>query len=105
MPAYKDLVANPRAGRVVFFASILVLIFWGMSWYIVDNVYKRPIVGAFFEMLWLPMLALLVVLPLIALIQLIQVKFSSRGFPLYSFVINILLIILFLIQLSNATIS
>ncbi len=52
--------------RIVLVLSIITSLFWLMSWVI--NVYDYPALGAFFELMWLPMIALIFGLPLVALI-------------------------------------
>jgi hypothetical protein len=57
---------NSRTGKIVFILSIIVSGFWWLGQVI--NVYNIALVGAIFELLWLPMLAMLFTLPIISLI-------------------------------------
>ena len=50
--------------RTILYLSILVSIFWICSRFV--NVYRFALVGAIFEILWLPMIVMLFFLPLIA---------------------------------------
>jgi len=47
--------------RIILFASILLIFFWLLTQSF--DVYRYDLVGAIFEILWLPMLAALFVLP------------------------------------------
>jgi hypothetical protein len=70
--------------------SIIVFTFWFLSRII--NVYHFPFVGAIFELLWLPVIALTLILPILALIEWRKEKFNFRSFNLYSIIILILTI-------------
>lgn len=85
-----------RQKRAVFALSVLLLFFWTVSNCI--NVYKYIIVGAVFELLWLPMLLLFFLLPIINLVMLIKNKLSLKSLWFYGLLLNVAMI-LFLIQL------
>jgi len=52
------------------------------------NVYRFALVGAIFEILWLPALAMLFLLPIASLILLIKEKVNIRSLYIYSFLIG-----------------
>lgn len=79
---------NTRNAGLVLLASILVSGFWLLEQKI--NVYRAAFTGAVFEILWLPMLAGLLAIPIISIVQLIKVKGNIRSFYLYSLVIMVL---------------
>ena len=76
------LLNYPRIDKIVFALSVLVCIFWYTGQYV--NVYKVAVVGVIFELAWLPMLALFIILPIISILLLIKNKVSFRYLPLYS---------------------
>jgi len=78
---------NSRIGKIVFILSIIVPGYWWLGHVI--NVYSFAFVGAIFEILWLPVLLMLFVLPIISLILLIKEKVNFRSLYLYSLLIGI----------------
>jgi len=85
---------NSSTSKIVFILSIIVAGYWWLGQVI--NVYSFALVGAIFELLWLPTLAMLFVLPIISLILLVKEKFNVRSFYIYSLFIS-LTTILFII--------
>ena len=77
---------------IVFIASIIVPLFWYLGQVI--NVYRYAWLGALFEILSLPMLAALFILPVFSFVLLIKNKFSPRSLYLYSFIISIVSMLL-----------
>ncbi len=73
---------NSRNNKVVFILSICVSLFWLIG--VNTNVYRFAVTGALFEIIWLPMLILLVALPVLALILFWKDKFNLRSLTLYS---------------------
>lgn len=62
----KNIPANSRKrGILMFVSSILVALFWFFANTI--NVYEYKVIGAIFEILWLPMMAMLAVVPLLCI--------------------------------------
>ena len=70
------------ASKIIFFLSIIVCIIWFLSKAI--NVYHFLLVGAIFEILWLPVIAMIFILPVLALLYWIKDKFNFRSLNLYS---------------------
>ena len=83
----EDLVEinNKLMSIIVFILSILVSVFWCIGNLI--NIYQFAVVGAIFELLWLPMIAMFIVLPIISLVYLVKEKFTVKSFYLYSILI------------------
>lgn len=77
-----DTSKNPQ---LIFTLSLLTSTFWVLSQLV--NVYYFTLSGAIFEVLWLPMLALLVSLPIIILIFLIKENFLNKSLYIYAFLI------------------
>jgi uncharacterized membrane protein (DUF373 family) len=63
----------------------------------VINVYQYALAGAIFEILWLPMIVALFVLPFVSIWHLIKEKFSVKSLYLYALIISALnFLVLFL---------
>ena len=77
--ALKD---KSRTKNIVLGLSLLTAVFWSLSQML--NVYTYAVVGAVFEILWLPMLGLLISLPVISLIYWAKEYFSIKSSYLYS---------------------
>jgi hypothetical protein len=73
--------------KTVLFLSILVSLFWLASRFI--NIYRFALVGAIFEILWLPMILMVFGLPLISFYYLLKDKFSVNSTYLYAILIMI----------------
>ncbi len=73
--------------KTVLFLSILVSLFWLASRFI--NIYQFALVGAIFEILWLPMILMVFGLPLISFYYLLKDKFSVNSTYLYAILIMI----------------
>lgn len=57
---------NPKTNKLVFFLSLLVSLFWIAGRFL--NIYSIAIVGGIFEILWFPIAALTLILPITAFI-------------------------------------
>ena len=83
---------------LITISSFLVLLFWFFA--TTYNVYEYKVIGAFFEVLWLPMLGLLIVLPIISIVYLKKGKWNLKSLYSICFILN-LLAILFIIFRSD----
>ena len=83
---------------LITISSFLVLLFWFFA--ITYNVYEYKVIGAFFEVLWLPMLGLLIVLPIISIVYLKKGKWNLKSLYSICFIVN-LLALLFIIFRSD----
>ena len=83
---------NSRNNRLVFILSIITALYWsaGKFW----NVYDFAFSGAVYELLWLPMLASIFIIPLVSLVFYVNDKFNLRSLALYSFLIMSALILM-----------
>jgi len=89
-----------KTGKILFILSLACSAFWITSNYV--NIYRYAMVGAIFEMLWLPMLALIFLLPLLCLIFMIKEKKYFQSYYLFTLIlIGITMLILF-VKSSNA---
>ncbi|MBL0183819.1 MAG: hypothetical protein IPP96_16650 [Chitinophagaceae bacterium] len=79
-------------GRIFLVLSLAVLLFWVLSQ--VVDVYHFAFVGAVFEILWLPMLAALVILPVLSFIFWRNEKYNTRSLYFFSMLIVIATVLL-----------
>jgi hypothetical protein len=82
---------NSKKGKIFFILSVIVSGYWWLGQVI--NVYNSAFAGAIFEILWLPFLLILFVLPIISLILLMKEKFDVRSFNIYSIIISVITIL------------
>jgi hypothetical protein len=80
--------------RNILYLSIFVSIFWISSR--LFDIYQFALIGAIFEILWLPMIGLAIFLPLISFYYLMKEKFSFNSTYLYSILIMTFSFFLFL---------
>ena len=92
MKTIKKKKTSQTIGKVVLALSVFVLLFVGLSRLL--NVYQISYVGAIFEILWLPVILLLFILPVLSLIYWIQDKFNPKSIFLYSIVLGIASVVL-----------
>lgn len=92
----KDAFENPQRNRVVLILSIVTSLYWFIGKSI--DVYRFAFTGAVFELLWLPMLASILLLPLLSILFLIKDKFNPRSLALYSILLLIPAILKFIIE-------
>jgi hypothetical protein len=73
--------------KTLFILSLFVSLFWGISIFGIINIYHFALVGAIFELLWLPMILLLFALPIFIIRYWNKVNFNSKtAFP-YSLIL------------------
>lgn len=70
---------KPTKNYVPLLASLFTasLVFWLLANY--NDIYKHAVVGALFEIAWLPMVALFVLVPILSLVLWFRSK--KRGYP------------------------
>ncbi|RYF94765.1 MAG: hypothetical protein EOO02_23515 [Chitinophagaceae bacterium] len=78
-------LVHTQASKTTFALSIVASVFiLAVS---TINVYEYAIVGAIFELLWLPILIGLVLLPIISIVFLIREGFSLKSLYFYSILV------------------
>ena len=82
---------NSVSGKLVFFLTIIVAYYWFLGQ--VTDVYRFEVVGAVYEILWLPVLVMLFVLPVIALVLLIKEKRNIWSLNIYSLLIGVVTVL------------
>ena len=90
MKEYLIPFKNTRTSKIVFLLSIVSSGYWWLGKEI--NVYSSAIVGAIFEMLWLPFLAILFLLPILSIALMIKERVNLRSLYIYSILINVVTI-------------
>ncbi len=81
-----------KASLTTLIVTIFVLIYWVVGTRII-NVYKVAFIGTLFEILWLPMIISLFVMPIWSLYNLIKNRLLFRSVYFYSFIISLITII------------
>lgn len=74
-----------KTSKIVFLLSVAVALYWVLGWTI--NVYSNAFVGTVFEITWLPVIAMTIILPVVSLVLLVKEKFNFRSLYLYSILI------------------
>lgn len=84
---FKKFLVGPKMIKLVLAASFIAFIYWLLLFYIVKDVYRYPVFGALSEMLWLPMMALLVLLPILSIMQIIFLRRNINLLPMISLIV------------------
>lgn len=92
----KDTFQNPKRNKILLKLSIFTSLYWFIGK--ITDVYRFAFTGAVFELFWLPMLASILLLPLISILFFIQDKFNPRSMALYSILMFISSILILLLQ-------
>lgn len=82
---------NSTMSKITFIFSWITLVFWIIAK--TTDVYAYAITGAIFEILWLPMLASLFLLPIVGIVFWIKEKFNPHSFFLYSALITLITLV------------
>ena len=78
--------------RVIFALTITVSLYWFLP--LLINVYRFPLIGAIYEILWIFMIVALFALPVLTLISWAKIKFDFRSLYFYSLIILAISILL-----------
>lgn len=76
---------------VIFFVSLLVMFFWILTYRI--DIYENKIIGVIAEILWLPFILLIFVLPFLTTVLIFKRKLKKSKFLFLSLTIQALIII------------
>lgn len=91
-----SFLAKHKTSLVLFLLSAAAFIFFFLGWKVLGDVYKIAVVGAIYELLWLPMMLVLIVAPVISILILFHKK-SRKMYAIASLII-IAAAILMLVQ-------
>ncbi len=82
---------HSKTSKVIFIFSIITSVYLFIGW--TTDVYTNKLVGAIFEILWLPAILATIVLPVLSLIFLIKAKFNFRSLYLYAIIIVVITVL------------
>jgi hypothetical protein len=91
MPPSSLTKKNNCTGMLFLILSTISCFYWLSG--NLFSIYQFAFVGAVFEILWLPMLAILFILPIAAFIFWVKDKYRIRSFYLYSILVSLITII------------
>jgi hypothetical protein len=83
-----------KGSAIVFALTIIVTLYWYLP--LLISVYRFPVIGAIYEILWIFMVLGLFALPVVSFIFWAKNKFNLRSLYFYSLIIS-LVSILFLV--------
>ena len=92
------LHGNSKIGNIIILINVLFVAVWMVRNNI--NVYKVPLVGAIYELIWLPLIVCLFSLPIVSLIYWKKDGFKLKSKFLYLILLSVLTIVL-LLTISN----
>ena len=75
---------NNKGSILVFILSIWFVFYWFFGHFI--NIYDYKFVGIIYEILWLPMVLMGIVLPIVSLFFIYKERFFLKSFYLYALV-------------------
>jgi cytochrome bd-type quinol oxidase subunit 2 len=79
---------NLSAARILLVLSLLAFLYFLTGWHLLEDVYRYALTGILFELLWLPMLLCLPVLPLLNILLAIRSTGSTRLLAAVSLLLN-----------------
>lgn len=83
---------KPATDIVIFFVSLLVMFFWILTNNI--NVYENKFIGIIAEILWLPLILLIFVLPIMTFVLISSRKFEKSKFLFLALAIQVTILII-----------
>jgi hypothetical protein len=82
--------------KVVLTLSLLTAGYWALVMNV--DVYRFAVVGVFYEILWLPMIAAIFVLPIVALVYWIIERFYLKSLYLYALLALLATVLIIVLQ-------
>ncbi|MXV15337.1 hypothetical protein [Hufsiella ginkgonis] len=95
MKTIVDFSKVTREDKTIFLLSLAVASFWIIGNLV--NVYHFAVVGAVFELLWLGVVTLTLLLPVMAFTRWVKEKFSLKTLSLYSILVVVITIAILII--------
>lgn len=83
---------KPTIDIVIFFVSLLVMFFWILTNNI--NVYENKFIGIIAEILWLPLILLIFVLPIMTFVLISSRKFKKPKILFLALAIQVTILII-----------
>jgi hypothetical protein len=85
-----------KTARIILLLSILAFVYYLFAFVIVKDVYRYAFVGAVYELLWLPMLIMMAVIPVLSLIMLARNRDIHWLYPVVSLLLIVAAVLLML---------
>lgn len=82
MKAFLSEINRTGLGKVIFFLTLGAAVFWIVTKFI--PVYENKLTGAVYEIIWLPAVLILFVLPVFSFLLWAGEKFRAKSAHLYS---------------------
>lgn len=82
----KASLLSLKRGRIIFYLCVAAFVFWNLP--LLVNVYSMAVVGAVFELLWLPMIAAVFLLPLLSMTAWIHRRYAVHSIHFYSLLLS-----------------
>lgn len=98
MQKTSSFLTGPSTKRTVLFLSIFTFFYFLLITFVIRDIYKVPFVGAVYELLWLPMLLLLVLLPVASFIQVLIVPKPEKLLAFFSLLLSLATILLLIVK-------
>ena len=87
-------IKNIKTAKYLFALSCAVVAFYIIVYFVIDDVYRYAVVGAVFELLWLPMLLCLVAIPIFSSLVIFKNKGKARVYASLAILLTIISIII-----------
>jgi cytochrome bd-type quinol oxidase subunit 2 len=79
----EGLLQSRSTARILLLVSVFIYLFYAAT-AVINDVYEYKLVGALFELLWLPTLLLLIIVPVLCIIHLVNRKSGGKRYSLFS---------------------
>jgi hypothetical protein len=86
MPGNVVKFKNSKTSAFIFVLAIIISAFWILGQRF--DVYHNAFIGVVFEILWFPLVVLIIFIPIFSFIRLWKEKFNIRSLYLYSLIIT-----------------
>ena len=86
---FTSTTENSKNGKLIFIISFVVFAFYFVGRTVAGDVYRYAVVGAIYELLWLPMLVSLLVVPIVS----VTIFFKKGKYAKLYAALSILLIV------------
>ncbi len=91
-----DLSGKLTVDKVIFAITVFVSLFWWLSQ--IFDVYYYKLIGIIFEILWLPAIASLFILPIISFIFWKKEKFTWKSYFPFSIILSVITVLTMILK-------
>jgi|JI6StandDraft_1071083.scaffolds.fasta_scaffold155563_2 hypothetical protein len=99
MPDRSASFRNSGINQVLFILSIITILYWLTAKSL--NVYNNAILGALFELLWLPMIVSVFIGPIFSIVLFVRDKYNTGSLALYALVLQLVALYILIFFKSN----